>query len=128
MRSIQSVGSRIARPLCDKASAIKAVDLGYDTLGCALGKRSPPRNSTHPFIARLSQFNIEMLTSKHALLICGNTTQPISNQIFPLEPHILLLERWFSSKASETPFSGRKVAVFVPILKPKIKEIGMPEI
>ena len=32
------------------------------------------------------------------------------------------------SKVSETPFSCRNVAVFVPILKPKIKEIGMPEI
>ena len=62
------------------------------------------------------------------ILICGNITQPISNQIFPLEPHILLLERWFSSKVPETPFSCRNVAVFGPILKPKIKEIGMPEI
>ena len=63
-----------------------------------------------------------------SILICGNTTPPISNRIFSPEPQILLLKRWFSSKVSETPFSCRNVAVFVPILKPKIKEIGMPEI
>ena len=64
---MKSVGLRIARPLWDKASAIKAVNLGYDSLGRAVGKRSAPRNSNHPFIARSSQFNIEMPTSKHAL-------------------------------------------------------------
>ena len=61
------------------------------------------------------------------ILICGNTTQPISNRIFALEPHILLLESWFLSKVSETSFSCRNVVGFVPILKPKIKEIGIPE-
>ena len=62
------------------------------------------------------------------ILICGNITQPISNEMFPLEPHILLLERWFLSKVSGTPFSCRNIAVFAPILKPKIKKVGMPEI